>query len=130
LGQGRDPLIYTAVGPDDPAVEAVRAAIETASEPAETVHERIGAGLGWILDRVLRQARLTRVVVAGGDTSGPAASTLGIYALTAIAPIAPGSPLCKAHTNQALPGGLEIALKGGQVGGPEFFCQVKRGGTQ
>jgi len=32
-------------------------------------------------------------VISGGDTSGRAASMLGIDALTAIAPLAPGSPL-------------------------------------
>jgi len=129
LGEGRDPLVYTASGPDDPAVRALRSAIDAASVSAEIVNERIGIGLGSILNRVLREARLTRVIVSGGDTSSHAVSTLGIYALTAMAPMAPGSPLCKAHTTERLPGDLEIALKGGQVGGPDFFCRVKRGGT-
>jgi 3-oxoisoapionate kinase len=127
LGQGRDPLVYTAAGPDDPAVQALRSATAVAGVSAETVNDRIGAGLGSILNRVLREARLTRAVISGGDTSGHAASTLGIYALTAVAPIAAGSPLCRAHTNDAALAGLEIALKGGQVGAPDFFCAVKRG---
>jgi 3-oxoisoapionate kinase len=127
LGQGRDPLVYTAAGPDDPAVQALRSATAVVGVSAETVNDRIGAGLGSILNRVLREARLTRAVISGGDTSGHAASTLGIYALTAVAPIAAGSPLCRAHTNDAALAGLEIALKGGQVGAPDFFCAVKRG---
>jgi 3-oxoisoapionate kinase len=129
LAQGRDPLVYTAAGPDDPAVQALRAAIAAAGVSTETVNDRIGAGLGSILNRVLREARLTRAVISGGDTSGHAASTLGVYALTAVAPIAAGSPLCRAHTSDAGLAGLEIALKGGQVGAPDFFCAVKRGGT-
>ena len=64
------------------------------------------------------------------DTSGHAASTLGVYALTAVAPVAPGSPLCRAHTDDTALAGLEIALKGGQVGRPDFFCAVKRGGVE
>jgi 3-oxoisoapionate kinase len=127
IAEGHDPLVYTAAGPDDPAVSALREAITTAGLAAETVNDRIGAGLGRILDRVLRKARLRRAVISGGDTSGHAASTLGIYALTAMAPIAPGSPLCRAHTNDPVLAGLEIALKGGQVGAPDFFCAVKRG---
>jgi uncharacterized protein YgbK (DUF1537 family) len=129
IGEGRDPLVHTAAGPDDPAVAALRTAMATAGLSPEEVNGRIGAGLGLILGRVLRDAKLSRAVIAGGDTSGHAASTLGIYALTAVAPIAPGSPLCRAHTDDAAFAGLEIALKGGQVGRPDFFCAVKRGGT-
>jgi uncharacterized protein YgbK (DUF1537 family) len=127
LGEGRDPLVYTAAGPDDPVVKALQNAIATAGVSSEPVNTRIGAGLGFVLGRVLREARLTRAVISGGDTSGHAASTLGVYALTAVAPVAPGSPLCRAHTDDPALAGLEIALKGGQVGRPDFFCAVKRG---
>jgi 3-oxoisoapionate kinase len=129
LSEGRDPLVYTAAGPDDPAVQALRAAVATAQVPLETVNDRIGAGLGQILSNVLRESRLTRAVISGGDSSSHAASVLGVYALTAVAPIAPGSPLCRAHSSDPVLAGLEIALKGGQVGRPDFFCAVKAGGT-
>jgi uncharacterized protein YgbK (DUF1537 family) len=130
LGKGRDPLVYSAAGPDDPAVQALRTAVAAAGVPAETVNDRIGAGLGRILERVLRESRLTRAVISGGDSSSHAASALGVYALTAVAPIAPGSPLCRAHASDPALAGLEIALKGGQVGRPDFFCAVKHGGTK
>jgi 3-oxoisoapionate kinase len=129
LGEGRDPLVYTAAGPDDPAVTALSTAVSAAGVSSETVNDRIGAGLGFVLGRVVREAKLPRVVISGGDTSGHAASTLGVYALTAVAPVAPGSPLCRAHSDDTDVAGLEIALKGGQVGRPDFFCTVKRGGT-
>ena len=92
-----------------------------------TINDRIGAGLGRVLDALVREARLTRVVFSGGDTSGHAAAMLGIDALTAIAPIAPGSPLCRAHSLDLTRDGLQIALKGGQVGGDDFFCAVRDG---
>jgi len=130
LGEGRDPLVYTAAGPDDPGVKALQNAITTTGVSSERINTRIGAGLGFVLGRVLREARLTRAVISGGDTSGHAASTLGVYALTAVAPVAPGSPLCRAHTDDTALAGLEIALKGGQVGRPDFFCAVKRGGVE
>lgn len=130
LSEGRDPLVYTAAGPDDPAVQVLRTAVATTGVAAETVNDRIGAGLGSILDRVLRESRLTRAVISGGDSSSHAASVLGVYALTAVAPIAPGSPLCRAHASDPALAGLEIALKGGQVGRPDFFCAVKEGGTR
>jgi uncharacterized protein YgbK (DUF1537 family) len=129
LGEGRDPIVYSAAGPEDPAVQALRAAVAAAKVSLETVNDRIGAGLGQILNNVLRESRLTRAVISGGDSSSHAASVLGVYALTAVAPIAPGSPLCRAHSSDPVLAGLEIALKGGQVGRPDFFCAVKAGGT-
>jgi uncharacterized protein YgbK (DUF1537 family) len=64
-------------------------------------------------------------VISGGDTSGQAASRLGIDALTAIAPLAPGAPLCRAHSPDPVVDGLEIVLKGGQTGAPDFFTAVR-----
>ncbi len=129
LGEGRDPLVYTARGPDDPAVSDLNQAIAASGVPSSTVNDRIGNGLGRLLDATLRESRLTRAVIAGGDTSGHASLALGIFALTALAPIAPGSPLCRAHSDDPAHEGLEVTLKGGQVGTPDFFCAVKRGGA-
>lgn len=127
LAEGRDPLVFTARGPDDPAVAALRSAIEANGPGAEAVNDRIGAGLGLVLGRVVREAGLRRAVIAGGDTSGHAALRLGVYALTATAPLAPGAPLCRAHADDPALDGLELALKGGQVGRPDFFPAAKAG---
>jgi len=129
LGEGSDPLAYTARGPDDPAVVELSRAIAVSGVAAGMVNDRIGNGLGRLLDAVLRKSGLERAIIAGGDTSGHASLALGIYALTALAPLAPGSPLCRAHSDDAAHDGLEITLKGGQVGMPDFFCAVKRGGA-
>jgi len=126
-GQGRDPLVFSAMGPDDPAVARLRDATASNGLSADDVNDRIGAGLGRLLDRVLRTAGLRRGVIAGGDTSGHAAMQLGIHALTVLAPIAPGAPLCRAHSDEPTHDGLEIALKGGQMGAPDYFAAVKRG---
>jgi len=129
LGQGKDPLVHTAKGPDDPAVADLSHAIVSSGVESGTVNDRIGDGLGRLLDNTLRESRLKRAIIAGGDTSGHASLALGIYALTALAPIAPGSPLCRAYSEDPVHEGLEITLKGGQVGAPDFFCAVKRGGA-
>jgi uncharacterized protein YgbK (DUF1537 family) len=68
-----------------------------------------------------------RIVVAGGDTSGRVAARLGIESLRMIAPIAPGAPLCRAHSADPAIDGLEIALKGGGMGGPDYFERVRLG---
>ncbi len=129
LGRGRDPLVFTATGPDDAAVAAFGTALEAAGVAAETANERVGTGLGQVLRDVVARAALRRAVISGGDTSGRAASMLGIDALTAIAPLAPGSPLCRSHATGGFDG-LEIALKGGQVGRPDFFLAAKQGGAR
>jgi 3-oxoisoapionate kinase len=130
LGDGRDPIVFTATGPDDPAVAALAEATHTAGLALADVNERMGSGLGYVLNAVIRRAELTRAVISGGDTSGRAAAMLGIDALTAIAPLDPGSPLCRAHAPEGGLDGLEIALKGGQVGHPDFLVAVRQGGRE
>jgi uncharacterized protein YgbK (DUF1537 family) len=129
LGSGKDALVYSAAGPDDPAVASLKTALAATGASPAAVNERMGEGLGTILDRILLESGLRRAVISGGDTSGRAASMLGIDALTAIAPLAPGSPLCRAHAARPDRDGIEIALKGGQVGAPDFFVAAKRGGS-
>ena len=128
LGEGRDPLVFTAAGPDDPAVSRFDAALAGAGVPPSVVNERMGSGMGQVLRRVIEGAGLRRAVISGGDTSGRAAAMLGLDALTAIAPLDPGAPLCRAHGPAGGLNGLEIALKGGQVGQPDFFASVRSGG--
>ena len=112
LSSGRDAVLYTALG-----------------TPAAPAHgDRLGVALGELLRELLdRSAGLPtpvgRVVVCGGDTSSHAVQQLGIYALTWAANIAPGGPLCRAHSDGPLDG-LEIVLKGGQVGKANFFDLV------
>lgn len=128
LDSGADPILYTAKGPDDPALAAFGAALEASRRPAEDVSQRVGEGLGRILDRILRDGRLRRGVIAGGDTSGHGALVLGIYALTALAPTVPGAALFRAHSDHLAHDGLEIALKGGQMGTEDYFGRIRAGG--
>jgi len=116
IDRGANPALYTALGPDDPAFAGGDA----------NFRQRLGAGLGTILREVLERSGVRRAVVCGGDTSSSVGQELGIYALTAIAPLAPGSPLCRAWADGPADG-LEIVLKGGQRGGPHFFEEVRRG---
>ncbi|AMA56854.1 four-carbon acid sugar kinase family protein [Bradyrhizobium sp. CCGE-LA001] len=125
IRNGHSPLVFTAAGPDDERVSVYRATIETSDIPVSVVNDRIGSALGNVLNALIRQTGLHRVVISGGDTSGQAASRLGIDALSAVAPLSPGVPLCRAHSPDAAIDGLEIALKGGQTGAPDFFTAVR-----
>ena len=89
--------------------------------------EQLGQYLGDLMRDVVLQSGVSRAIIAGGDTSSHAVTRLGISALTFAAVMAPGAPLCRAESD--LPGmhGLELVLKGGQVGSRDFFEQVRKG---
>lgn len=125
--RGASVLVPSARGPDDPSIARLRAAIERLGHPAAQAGPRIGAALGRTLARLVADLAPARVAIAGGDTSGEGARALGLRALTMIAPLAPGSPLCRADAPGSSLDGLEITLKGGQVGGPDFFEDARRG---
>ena len=90
---------------------------------------RLGRTLGTILRRLVEAQQLTRAVIAGGDTSSHALRELHVQALTTLLPLpqTPGSPLCTAHGTYAATNGLQIALKGGQVGSDGYFAQIRDG---
>ncbi len=127
LSRGADPLIYTAEGPDDPAVAQVNAAIAASGQTTATINMRLGRAMGTALGRILAQSGLRRAVISGGDTSGFATQELGIFALSALAPTIPGASLFKAHAEGPMDG-LELALKGGQMGSPDYFGWIRDGG--
>lgn len=124
LAAGRSVILHTATGPDDPRI--TKAERTSAARP---LGKRLGEQLGLILRELLEKTQLRRAVVAGGDTAGFTTRQLGIYALELLAPIAPGSPLCRASSHHAALDGLEIALKGGQGGKEDYFECVRRGAT-
>ncbi|ARQ13219.1 hypothetical protein NXC12_PD00114 (plasmid) [Rhizobium etli] len=127
LSEGRDPLVFTARGPDDPAVSQLKDKFQHDSKSAETVNDLLGSSLGKVLDRVISETGLNRVVLSGGDTSSHAALRLKIDALTSFAKLAPGGPLCLAHSAESSRNGIEIAMKGGQVGAVDYFVAARDG---
>lgn len=127
IAQGASPLVCSATGPNDPAVAAVRSSAAAVGQSMDEVNKWIGVTLGTILDRILQQTKLTRAVISGGDTSGHGMRILGLKALKAVAPTVPGASLCIGYGG-AHHDGLEIALKGGQMGTIDFFGWIKDGG--
>lgn len=128
IGQGISPLIYTAMGPDDPAVIGFEALACDAGRTRADAARLVGTTLAEIMKCLLDRTELRRVVVAGGDSSGEVASMLGISALAVEAAMAPGAPLCHAFSRLPQRDGLEIVLKGGQIGDNAFFGKVLSGG--
>jgi uncharacterized protein YgbK (DUF1537 family) len=128
LSEGHDVLVTTARGPDDPMIKRMAEAIAKAGVSSSEVNERLGAALGQLVSDIRRKTRMPRIAIGGGDTSGHALTALGAQALSAVAPLAPGAPVCRLHTDvDAVIDGLEVTLKGGQMGEPAFFLQAKGG---
>ncbi len=127
LGQGRNLLLYSALGPDDLAIAATNQRLDKLGLDSRTVGQKLGTQQGLILRELLERTGLKRACVTGGDTCGHAAHQLGIYALEILMPIAPGAPLCRARSLNPQFDGLQISLKAGQVGKPDYFGSVLRG---
>ena len=82
---------------------------------------------GDLLARVLAMAPLQRVGVAGGDTSSHAVQALDAWGLSYVADMGAGTSLCRVHSDDAALDGLEIMLKGGQMGSDDVFERLVRG---
>jgi 3-oxoisoapionate kinase len=118
LERGSSVILHTARGPDDPRLRCGRRAATT-----------LGDGLGRILLEILAEVPLERAIVAGGDTSAAAVRRLGARALEAVAASAPGSPVCRVHSPGRPVDGLELVLKGGQVGPTSYYVDTRGGAS-
>ena len=117
LSRGGSPILHTATGDADVVTNS----------PDSQFGNKVGLRLGALANQLIRQHQIQRTVIAGGDTSGHVAQALSIQALTMIRPYAPGSPLCRVWSHDPAIDGLEILLKGGQVGKKSLFGDVKSG---
>lgn len=112
LAQGRSVVLYTVLG----------------RETGTGIYgEEFGVALGRLLHKLILQSGVRRVLVTGGDTSTHVVKQLGLDAMTFRAPLVPGVPLCRAYAPGSSLDGLELALKGGQMGSDRFFAQVRDG---
>jgi uncharacterized protein YgbK (DUF1537 family) len=104
--QDRAPLIYSTITPDAVASGRVQADFGAASVAIE--------GLMANLALRARERGVTRLVVAGGETSGAVVEALCPGVMAVGPDVAPGVPLLAA-------GGISFALKSGNFGDENFF---------
>ena len=126
---GHSPLVYSACGPDDPAVVGFESAAHGASLTLAQANERVGASLAEVMRHIVDQTDVQRLAIAGGDSSGAVGSALDIAALTVSSALSPGAPMCRAWSDSPRMDGVEVVLKGGQMGSEQFFEQVLHGIT-
>lgn len=82
---------------------------------------RVAAATAGFVAAVLRSVRLRRVGIAGGDTSSLAVRALGCWGLSYRCTLAPGVTVSRTHADDPAVDGLELMLKGGQMGGEDLF---------
>jgi uncharacterized protein YgbK (DUF1537 family) len=119
-----DILAWAATQQEPVLVYATAPATDLKAVQAELGAERAGALVEACMAELARQfvARgVQRLVVAGGETSGAVVGALGVSALRIGPAICPGVPWTEAQDRP-----LELALKSGNFGGPDFFSEALR----
>ncbi|AVJ28598.1 four-carbon acid sugar kinase family protein [Achromobacter spanius] len=119
LAEGRNVLVHT----DKPA------GMVTAKQTAATA--RATASLVADIVRASAQAgqRLNRIGIAGGDTSSQATLALGLWGLAFRCVLAPGVTVSVARSDDPVTDGIELMLKGGQMGGDRLFDALTTGNS-
>lgn len=82
-----------------------------------------------LLNRVLSVVRPARLGLAGGDTSSRAIKSLDIWGISYSGQVDSGCALCVMHSDNPKLDGMEVMLKGGQMGSENVF-ELLCSGTQ
>ena len=131
LRAGRSVMVHTARGPDDGRIAAMTSLLMAQGISREAAKHSGGRllaqRLGQFVDGVLRAVRIRRLLVSGGDTSSHVTKYLAPDAIVVAARLAPGAPLCRVLSDQPHLADLEMALKGGQMGQPDYFVKALLG---
>lgn len=115
LHHGHHVLAYTA--PTDGRTAQLASAAQVAQVSAQLVAQ--------VVQQQARQGRpLRRLGIAGGDTSSHAVQALQLWGLSYRGLLCPGVALSQAHSADPARDGMELMLKGGQMGGEDLFQQL------
>ncbi len=110
--ESRPVLIYSSADPE----EVGRVQAELGREHAGESVERALAAIA----RALAERGYTRLIVAGGETSGAVVGALDVNALAIGPEIDPGVPWTRSRSGRD----LALALKSGNFGTPDFFLKA------
>ncbi len=117
LVAGRHTLAYTG--------GSERAPFNTSSA---ALVSRISADLvAGVVGRMASIEPLKRLGVAGGDTSSQVTRALDLWGLSYQCNVSAGVTLCRTHSSAPALNGLELMLKGGQVGSDDLFSRFANG---
>jgi uncharacterized protein YgbK (DUF1537 family) len=131
LAQGKSVILHTARGPDDPRINALIESLVARGESREESRHGggrlLGVRLSEIVQKILVATSVQRLILSGGDTSSQITSVLAPDALEIEARLSPGAPLCRVISNKTHLKGMQIALKGGQMGDASYFVRALQG---
>lgn len=82
---------------------------------------------GRLLRRVLEDVPVSRIAIAGGDTSSHGVRGLDAWGLTYAGTLSAGAPLCRLRSDVPSLDGMEVLLKGGQMGDEDLFERLVHG---
>lgn len=112
-GAGGPPLVWSSADPETVAAAQARHGRDRVAHAVE--------GFFAALARDLVVRGVTRLVTAGGETSGAVVSALGIPSFAIGPEIDPGVPALRVPET-----GMTLALKSGNFGAPDFFAKAAR----
>ena len=113
LQQGHHVLAYT--GPTDGAPAPSSGASAAVAPASAALVARVAQA------QADNGTPLGRIGIAGGDTSSHAVQALQLWGLSYQTTVCPGVTLSRAHSTDPSRHGLELMLKGGQMGGTDLF---------
>lgn len=123
---GQSVVIFSAEGPHDAQSSQVRE--QTRDWPPGKMAQRIGQCFAQLADRAFRETPLSRLVVAGGDSSSFTMRSLGAHALQVKAShFAQNAHFASLVSDDPQIHGKEVLLKGGQVGTDDLYPFVLAG---
>lgn len=105
LAAGRDVVVHTTKGSDDPRYAA--------TGPVDPQH--VGGLLGRLAGRLAGDGLTRDIAVLGGDTSSHALNAMGVRELRVADQFVTAGPICRTDEAAAV-AGCRLLLKGGQVG--------------
>ncbi|MFY0736329.1 four-carbon acid sugar kinase family protein [Aurantimonas sp. NFXS3] len=121
-------IVFAARTVDDPAFAVLQRTAADRGISFSDAQDSIGRALGRIAATAVPRLDLQRIVVAGGDTSGRVLEASPVTALEIAHPLGKGAPICRCHSRAPEFDGLQVVLKGGQLGSPSLFVDAL--GTQ
>ena len=127
LRKGKSVILFSTLGPDDPTIAKTKDTMKALTIDVNEVGKHLGKQQGLILRELVETTGLKRVCVAGGDTCSYVLRQMDIHSLELLMPITPAAPLCRAFSDNEAFAGLQVASKGGQIGAPDYFLQVRNG---
>ncbi len=123
---GRSVVIHSAIGQNDPRIPRTKRLVEDLGMTSQDTVDVLGKALGELARKIVLTSKVRRLILSGGDTAGRVTQALGIWALQVGKSVGVPAPLCYVYSAYPETNGLQVAYKGGQVGGDNYFEVVRR----